>query len=281
MRKDITHWTRGCLTCASWNVGRPVKPLLTPIPVGGPFDRVGVDVLQLPLSRQGNRYAVLFFAYRCSMQSSTMESPFFLLYGRDPRLPTETALTAPIARAEVDLATCKEQVVQGLTEAWGLAQSHVCRVQDRQKKVHDQHAVAPSFLVGDRVFLYEPAAKSSKAHKFARPFSGPHMHMPVSERADIRPVDKPQKAAIHVSLNRLCPCPVEVVNQECTTVGASLTSPVDSTTSRMKNSLSESSLAEYTAWTGRHLCGSGAGNEANMEVKSIFEGTSCLQEGRF
>ena len=203
-----------------------MKPLSTPIPVGGLFDWVGVDVLQLPLSCQGNQYAVVFmnyltmwpevfavphhtaltiarllveqvisqhgvlsqllsdcgsaflsnlvqelgvvmgmkkvntiayhpdrwvdqtiqsyfdrhagknhrqrgiqdwdtrllyvlFAYRCSMQSSTIESPFFLLYGQDPKLPTETTLTARIPRAEVD----KEKVVQGPTEAWGLAQS--------------------------------------------------------------------------------------------------------------------------------------------------------------
>ena len=63
MRKDISHWSRGCLTCANRSVGRPVKPLLTPIPVGGPFDRVGVDVLQLPLTQQGNRYAVVFMDY--------------------------------------------------------------------------------------------------------------------------------------------------------------------------------------------------------------------------
>ena len=63
MRKDISRWSRGCLTCASRSVGRPVKPLLTPIPVGGPFDRVGVDVLQLPLTQQGNRYAVVFMDY--------------------------------------------------------------------------------------------------------------------------------------------------------------------------------------------------------------------------
>ena len=93
-----------------------------------------------------------------------MESPFFLLYGHDPRFPTETALTPPNPCAEVDVGTYKEKIVQGLTEAWGLAQSHVHRAQDRQKKVHDQHAVAPSFQVGNRVFLYELAAKSSKAH---------------------------------------------------------------------------------------------------------------------
>ena len=38
----------------------------------------------------------VLFVCNCSMQSSTMESPFFVLYGHDPRLPTETALTVPI-----------------------------------------------------------------------------------------------------------------------------------------------------------------------------------------
>ena len=40
-----------------------MKPLSTPIPVGGLFDRVRVDVLQLPLSCQGNQYAVVFMNY--------------------------------------------------------------------------------------------------------------------------------------------------------------------------------------------------------------------------
>jgi len=39
-----------CFTCASCNVGKPLKPFFTPIPVGGPFDRVGFDALQLPKS---------------------------------------------------------------------------------------------------------------------------------------------------------------------------------------------------------------------------------------
>ena len=36
---------------------------LTPIPVAGPFDRVGVDVIQFTKSHQGNRYAVVFADY--------------------------------------------------------------------------------------------------------------------------------------------------------------------------------------------------------------------------
>ena len=57
MHTDIAQLCRSCLTSAACNVGRPVKPPLTPITVNRPL---GVDVLQLPKTTQGNRYAVLF-----------------------------------------------------------------------------------------------------------------------------------------------------------------------------------------------------------------------------
>ena len=43
-------------------MGRPVHPL-TPIPVAGPFDRVGVDVIRFPPSQRGNKYAIAFVDY--------------------------------------------------------------------------------------------------------------------------------------------------------------------------------------------------------------------------
>ena len=52
MRKEVTHLCRSCETCASHNVGKPIKPYLTLIPVAGPFYRVGVDVIKFPCSSQ-------------------------------------------------------------------------------------------------------------------------------------------------------------------------------------------------------------------------------------
>ena len=63
MRKKVTHFCRSCETCASRNVGRPIKPYLTPIPVAGPFDCVGVDVIKFPYSSQRKRYVVVFIDY--------------------------------------------------------------------------------------------------------------------------------------------------------------------------------------------------------------------------
>lgn len=66
MTVDIKTWCPACLVCASHSVGTvgwPERPPLTPIPVAGPFHRIGVDVLKLPWSRRGHSYCVVFTDY--------------------------------------------------------------------------------------------------------------------------------------------------------------------------------------------------------------------------
>ena len=41
----------------------------------------------------------MLYAYRISAQESTHESPFFLMFGRNPRQPTEEALSCPTRKA--------------------------------------------------------------------------------------------------------------------------------------------------------------------------------------
>ena len=320
MRADIEKWCRSCLVCATRHVGHKVIPPLTPIPVGGPFDRVGVDVLQLPKTRSGKQYAVVFvdyltkwpevfatsnqsaytiakllvekivsrhgvpsqllsdrggaflskllqeigallgfykvntsayhpqtdglverfnrtlidmlakttelngknwdeklpfvlFAYRSTVQESTGESPFRLLYGRDPKLPTEDALSCPVDRTQIDLTYYKTEVSSNLTEAWKLAQERIKKAQTHQKKQHDKFVRNNKFAEGDAVFLYDPSLKTGKAYKFAKPFRGPYkiIHL-VKGGAEIQLVAKPKSKLICVALNRLRHCPREISN---------------------------------------------------------------------
>ena len=229
MKADVRRHCRSCLNCASRKGNkRTFKPPLQPIPVGGPFHRVGVDVLQLPISVNGNRYVVVFFfnyltkwpeafavpdqetttiarlfvdhvvchhgapqellfdrganflsslvqevckilgvkkintsgyhpqtdglvekfystlismiaksvvarpadwdtqllcllfAYRASAQESMKESPFFLMYGRDPQIPTSTVLSQPQS-ASLDLDDYKTELMTNLWQSWDLA----------------------------------------------------------------------------------------------------------------------------------------------------------------
>ena len=57
MRTDISIWCKACLVCTICCPSRPIRIPLTPILVAGPFDRIGVDIIQFPQSYNGNKYA--------------------------------------------------------------------------------------------------------------------------------------------------------------------------------------------------------------------------------
>ena len=63
MRQDVRDLCTNCSVCRSRRSGRaPIVPL-RPIPVGGPWECVGVDVLHLPRTRSGKNYLVVFQDY--------------------------------------------------------------------------------------------------------------------------------------------------------------------------------------------------------------------------
>ena len=70
----------------------------------------------------------VLFAYRASIQHSTQESPFFLLYGRDPRLPTEKVLSPPTTRLLVELKEYGARLHSRMSDAWELARGMVKKV---------------------------------------------------------------------------------------------------------------------------------------------------------
>ena len=112
--------------------------------------------------------------YRASIQASTGESPFFLLYGKDPGLSIEEALSPTPDWDMMDMATYKSEVAERLASAWELAQAQVHKAQCKQKWQHNCHNQNPGFKVGDRVFVYMLAKCLGKAYKFARPFKRPY-----------------------------------------------------------------------------------------------------------
>ena len=61
MYNDVTAYCRSCPQCAIVNAaGRVNKPPLHPIPVERPFQIIGVDIMDLPLTKSGNRHVVVF-----------------------------------------------------------------------------------------------------------------------------------------------------------------------------------------------------------------------------
>ena len=64
MYRDAHLNCRGCPPCAAYRGSGPkARPLLKPISFGGPFQHVGVDILEMPQTAQGNRYILVFVDY--------------------------------------------------------------------------------------------------------------------------------------------------------------------------------------------------------------------------
>ena len=61
MYTDAMNYANSCPQCAIVEgTGRRQKPLLQPIVTECPFQIVGVDVMELPITAQGIRYAIVF-----------------------------------------------------------------------------------------------------------------------------------------------------------------------------------------------------------------------------
>ena len=111
----------------------------------------------------------LLFAYRCGEQGSTRESPVFMLYGRDPILPTPEALSKPVDCCYLDADDYQSRLVQNLSEAWERARKNVQKAQKLQK-YHDKGYECPrSLKVVECLFtcqLHEAAKRTNYRDRF-------------------------------------------------------------------------------------------------------------------
>ena len=90
-----------------------------------------------------------------------------LLFGRNPRLPTESTLTPPGSVYTIDLEDYKTSLVSHLGSAWEAAKANIQSAQKKLKLYHDQKSKETSFNVRDRVLLYMPSEVKGKDGKLS------------------------------------------------------------------------------------------------------------------
>jgi len=108
------------------------------------------------------------FAYRSSTHISTQESPFQLLYGREPNFPSDVSLnTLKLNADEVDLLTRLKNYRDLIPKRLEVAQAN-------QKKYYDNKHKYIEFKVGDIVWLHEEVFEKNTSAKLSFKWKGPY-----------------------------------------------------------------------------------------------------------
>lgn len=83
----------------------------------------------------------VLFCYRSSKNDSTLYSPFYLVYGREPKLPIEIQLSRGSGDHKNDEISLDEKVAQLLTirsKVHDLVHDNINKAQARQKRNYDK-----------------------------------------------------------------------------------------------------------------------------------------------
>ena len=111
-------------------------------------------------------------AYNSSVQSSTGYSPFYLMFGRRPRIPVD--ILCGTGQEEQNVPTYAAALKKNLSEAYSNVQQSVSAKQDRQKELYNRKIHGNPHEPGNLVWLHNPAVPKGRARKFHRPWTGPH-----------------------------------------------------------------------------------------------------------
>lgn len=96
----------------------------------------------------------LAFMYNCTVHETTGFSPFYLMYGRVPRLPIDVLFKNILKDPEISsYDSYVLSLTKDLQEAMAVAQTHADKEQSRQAEFYNRRAKGKTINTGDRVLV--------------------------------------------------------------------------------------------------------------------------------
>ncbi|RXN14231.1 Retrovirus-related Pol polyprotein from transposon 297 [Labeo rohita] len=96
----------------------------------------------------------LVHAYNCTKNEATGYSPYYLLFGREARLPIDVCFgTSPDGERGVNHLQYVERMKTELQHAYQLAAETSLKVHQRNKRLYDQRVKSQTLTAGDRVLI--------------------------------------------------------------------------------------------------------------------------------
>lgn len=95
----------------------------------------------------------LVFAYNCTKCEVTGFSPFYLLFGRSPRLPVDALFGLDQDRGTTNQREYVERWTKGMQEAYEIARDHAEKSAERNKRNYDHKVRCADLYPGSRVLV--------------------------------------------------------------------------------------------------------------------------------
>ena len=97
--------------------------------------------------------APIVHSYNCMRQTTTGHSPFYLMFGREPRLPIDLAFKTSPNEERHTLTKYIDNIREKLQSSYQLAQENIQKSQQRQKKYYDIKVRGAVIEENDRVLV--------------------------------------------------------------------------------------------------------------------------------
>ena len=119
------------------------------------------------------------FAYNTTPHAGTGESPFFLLYGREARLPIDSMLLPSLDDGATTLDDYRKELVEGLRVAHQYSREALLRSKQRMEQRRGPGQRVPTFEKGDLVLVKNPALHTAVGltRKLTNTWTGPFQIM--------------------------------------------------------------------------------------------------------
>lgn len=150
---------------------------------------------------------LVLFAHRTSILEAIGDSPFYVLYGREPRLPVDVKYLPPVDDdVTASVFEHRKRIVENIELAQNLARENLQRAQQKMKDYYDQNTKEPVFELGQRVWVYTPRTKKGLSRKLLHNWLGPYRIVEQSSPVHFRlRTDTNKKLTFAVHANRMKP----------------------------------------------------------------------------